>query len=207
MFPRSVQGLFTVRNLILWLEHGCQSWLFHFLSFPVSSYANSLTGQNQACLAAYGLCRKYQDVAASTIATCQQSGPNLVSKLKSLAQNKDLVNQVQAAITQLINKHLAGNDIIISKAGTAISCSELVDLTQDLTQALSDNPASLQIEKLAMRLVNATFSSCTQDEVASLAAANSAISDTEDQVDLEIASTQDSLQGHLCIYTEQGTVI
>jgi hypothetical protein len=130
-----------------------------------------------------------------------------VSKLKSLAQNKDLVNQVQAAITQLINKHLAGNDIIISKAGTAISCSELVDLTQDLTQALSDNPASLQIEKLAMRLVNATFSSCTQDEVASLAAANSAISDTEDQVDVEIASTQDSLQGHLCKYTEQGTVI
>lgn len=168
----------------------------HFSSFfSVSAYANTLTGQNQACLAAYSTCRKYQDAAAGVIATCQLSSSGLVSRLKSLNENRDLINQAQAAIAQLLARHFAGGAAISRIEDNTYTCSDLVAFTAALAQALQDNPASPKIDQLAMKVVNASRVSCTQEEVAALVSADSDIKETEDQIDQEITIVQDSLAG------------
>ena len=55
-----------------------------------------MANQTAACLAAYGSCRKSQDVAGTAISTCEQIPSALTSKLKQLNSNQLSVNQAQA---------------------------------------------------------------------------------------------------------------
>ena len=55
-----------------------------------------MANQTAACLAAYGSCRKSQDVAGTAISTCEQIPSALTSKLKQLNSNQLRVNQAQA---------------------------------------------------------------------------------------------------------------
>jgi hypothetical protein len=67
-----------------------------FILNAVSKSSAAMANQTAACLAAFGNCRKTQDVAGAAISTCEQLPDSLTSKMKQLTTNKDLVNSAQA---------------------------------------------------------------------------------------------------------------
>ena len=168
-----------------------------FFVFPVSDLTSSMATQNQACLAAFGMCRKYQDKAGEAIATCDQSAIRLASKLKSLTKNKAKVNQAQAVIGQLVARHLAGGEvnIILRQQEAGLGCSDIIVFTNSLKEALEDNPASQAIGRLAELIVNASNVVCTNQELAFLTALDGNINKTEVLIDIEAESTQATLEG------------
>jgi hypothetical protein len=164
----------------------------HF-KFSVSTFANNMTSQNQACLAAFGTCRKYQDDASAAISACDQSPIGLASKLKSLATNQNSVDEAQATMSSLRARKGALN--FRQQQQTQIQCADVVDFAAEMTYALKENPASQKIAKVAKRIANASGVICSQDEISSLEAADAEINATETLIVEELASVQESLLG------------
>jgi hypothetical protein len=82
--------------------------------------------------------------------------PNLIkgltSKLKGLTENKDAVNQAQAAInSKATQRSLAGET---RQQAAASSCADLLDTTQEMVDTLKENPASQTVGDLADQVVN-----------------------------------------------------
>ncbi len=169
----------------------------------MSAYANNLSAQNQACFSAYASCRKYQDAAAPAITACQQSPSGIASKLKALTQNKNKIDQAQAAIGQLVTKNVKGNaPNTIKQQDSIFTCKDTILFANELNEALQDNPASLKIARLAEKVVNASKVVCSNEEIANLLAVNKGIDETEEMVDKEIINSQNVLEGMQNIYRD-----
>ena len=168
-----------------------------FLLYIVSTYANTMATMNQACLSAYGTCRKYQDDASPAISACDQNPAGLASKLKSLTDNANAVNAARAANAARARRGLLLN----MRQQTASQCSDVVDLTNSMVEALKDNPASTLVGQIAEQIVNATSVVCTPDDIASLNKLDADINDTETSIVDELANVQDSLLGKMTVHT------
>jgi hypothetical protein len=154
----------------------------------VSAQANSQTAQNQACLSAFGTCRKYQDDVGPAISSCDQKPSALTSKLKSLLENQNMVNNAQAAIAKLT-----------SGAGlrqSSTTCSDIISLTEQLKDLIDNNPASTRIADVAALLINASsVATCTAAEKQALQESNDEIRIAEQQIANEANFVQDTLSG------------
>ena len=156
----------------------------------MSSQANSQTVQNQACLTVYGTCSKYQDDVPPAISACDQNPSALNSKLKSLTQNQNLVNSVQAALAALATKVYAKQSI------PSYTCADVVSFTNQLLDLMENNPASTSIADVAEKIINATRSAvCTASELKALEDLNADIDSTESVFDTAIDDTQGTLEG------------
>ena len=174
-----------------------------FLSL-VSAQATTQASQTQACVAAYGTCRKYQDASVTAVAACNQSPTAVASSLKSITTNKAQVNKAQAAIQSLAKKSLnpAVKELSqlpllnLRQQQPSYTCADVVFLTNELIGLMDDNPASTLIADVADQLVNATaVASCTADQVAALTTLDNNINTAEAQFDEQLQEFQDTLEG------------
>ncbi len=129
---------------------------------------------------------------ATTIATCAQSASGLASKLKSLQTNQNLVNQAQSSLAKLATRAYNSR-----QQQAALTCADFIYFTQELVDALKENPASLKIAELAGQIVNGSAGgvACSNEEVASLKSLDGAINETEANIAAEVENVQDSLEG------------
>jgi len=164
--------------------------------YLVSAYANNLTTQNQACFASYATCRKYQDAAAPAIIACEQSSTALVSKLKALTVNKDMLSQAQAALGKLLSRNLEATLLGVERQQAVYTCNSLIGIISSLKVALRNNPASLTIATLAEKVVNASSAvKCSSEEITVLVAATGDISKAKSAVDEEFIYSQNIFEG------------
>ena len=162
----------------------------------MSTVANSLATKSQACLAAFSTCRKYQDDVGSAISACDQSPSGLTSKLKSLTTNKNLVNDAQAAIASKVKqlKQLVVPDN--TRQAAVLACTDLLTNTQDMVDAMKENPASLEVGNLAEGVVNISkVVTCSAADIAQLQSLDSSISEAEVLIADELDNVQSSLEG------------
>ncbi len=159
----------------------------------MSAQANSQTAQNQACLSAFGTCRKYQDDVGPAISSCDQKPSALTSKLKSLLENQNMVNNAQAAIAKLTS----GAGLRQSSASSSYTCGDIISLTEQLKDLIDNNPASTRIADVAGLLINASsVAKCTAAEKQALQESNDEISIAEQQIANEANFVQDTLSGN-----------
>jgi len=162
----------------------------------VSAQANSQTAQNQACLSAFGTCRKYQDDVGPAISSCDQKPSALTSKLKSLLENQNMVNNAQAALAKLTSG--AG---LRQSSGSSFTCGDIISLTEQLKDLIDNNPASTKIADVAALLINASsVATCTAAEKQALQESNDEISIAEQQITNEANFVQDTLSGQKSIF-------
>jgi hypothetical protein len=163
----------------------------------VSTFANNLSVQTQACLAAFSMCRRYQDSAGDAISSCSLSPSGLTSKLKELQANKAAVTQATAALAALKVRLLTKQAV----SGGETTCSYLLSLSQALVAAMKDNPASQLVGRLAEEVLSTAGKVvCSAADAAALQSLDGSLSSAASLIDEEVASVQSDLEGELSLF-------
>jgi hypothetical protein len=97
----------------------------------------------------YGLCRKYQDDASALISACDQSPTGLTSKLKSLVDNQNAVNDAQAAIQNKVKNGIP--NIKQQQPAQETSCQLAIRLIEQMIDTLKQLMRPLKL--FAMQLI------------------------------------------------------
>jgi N-methylhydantoinase B/oxoprolinase/acetone carboxylase alpha subunit len=142
----------------------------------------------------YGLCRKYQDDASALISACDQSPTGLTSKLKSLVDNQNAVNDAQAAIQNKVKNGIP--NIKQQQPAQETSCQLAIRLIEQMIDTLKQNPASQQVAQLAKEAADAAIKAiCNAADISSLQMLDADISDTEGAISEELDNVQNFLEG------------
>jgi hypothetical protein len=169
--------------------------------FLVSTFANNLSTQKDACSNAFSNCRKTQDSAGAIISACSQSPNALTSKLKGLTSNLDLVNQSQKALGSVKSRVFLSKQAVVAAAIPVLSaraalCSDLLAATDDMLQALKENPASQKVGDFAKDVVNLTATVvCSAADLADIAGRQSDVAASTALIQKEVEEVQNDLEG------------
>ena len=168
----------------------------------MSTFANNLSTQKDACSNAFSNCRKTQDGAGAIISACSQSPNALTSKLKGLTSNLDLVNQSQKALGSVKSRVFLSKQAVVAAAAIpvlsarAALCSDLLAATDDMLQALKENPASQKVGDFAKDVVNLTATVvCSAADLADIAGRQSAVAASATLIQKEVEEVQNDLEG------------
>ena len=144
------------------------------------------------CIAAFGKCRKYEDVVAEVVGVCIRDPVKVINDLKVTKRNMDSVLKVKPKITMV----LKGQKVLKTSPGLwreSISCSDFSKKVVEFLQAFTTNFYNPEVSTMADEVIIATVVACTDADRESLTAAEKDLDDTISEANEYITVTQATL--------------
>lgn len=146
------------------------------------------------CIAAFGKCRKYEDVVAEVVGVCIRDPVNVIRDLKITKQNVDRASKVKPKIAMVLNE----KKVVKRRQDlwrTSLSCSDFSKKVVAFLKAFSTNFKNPNVSTMAEEVINATVVACTDADKESLTAAEKDLDDTISDANEYVSVNQATLSG------------
>jgi len=173
----------------------CTCWTSDALAMAVaevkdckfSKEAKAVSTALKACTKAFSTCRKFEDDASTSIASCSSDSSKLTQKAQTLQTNSDSVKAATAKVDALT----ANSSRRAERA--ASSCADVLKYAKELAKVASNFPASPMVQTIAEKITGAGSVTCSDSEKASLKAVSTELTVAVTTIENALEAVQDKI--------------
>jgi len=151
-----------------------------------SKEAKAVSNALKNCTKAFSTCRKFEDDAATSIASCNSDSSKLTKKAETLSTNKVALAAANAKVASL-------TDSSRRALRAASSCAEVLKYAKQLATAASNFPESPKIQELAAKITGAGSITCSTEEKKSLTEVSAELTEAETTLDNALEAVQEQI--------------
>ena len=154
------------------------------------------------CIAAFGKCRKHEDVVAEVVGVCIRDPVKVIRDLNITKRNLDSALQVKQKMTMVLKGRK-----VLKRSQETMSCSDFSKKVVAFLQAFTTNFYNPEVSTMADEVINATVVACTDADRESLTAAEQDLEDTISDANEYITVNQASLSGNFKMFLASSTIL
>ena len=145
------------------------------------------------CIAAFGKCRKYEDVVGEVVGVCSRDPTKVIISLRIAIQNVDKAIQVKPKLTMVMK----GIKVLNRRphSSRALSCSDFGEIVTAFMKVFSVNFKNPKVSTMADEIMNSTVAVCTDEDKNSLRVAEQNLDETIREANDYIKENQATLSG------------
>jgi len=152
-----------------------------------SDQATSITAQLRKCTKAFGKCRKFEDDAITSIMSCKEDQNKLKEKASALQKNKNIVEEAKSKMSSLKASRR-------NKREVAISCSQIIVKSQQMTTIISQFPSSPMVIMVATEITTSIVTVCTSDEIGQIQDEVNNLTEALEEIEEALEALQEQIE-------------